>query len=104
MYKADVLTLIGETPEAHGVFDEFEPAERDVFCTVRSVGFSEFYTAKAAGLAPDVVFVLAHDFEYQGEKKARFHDVDYEIIRTYATEPDGIELTAQRKEGNRVAE
>ena len=73
MMKDDVITLISEAPEGHGIFEEFKTTEREVFCRVRSVGFNEFYAAKAAGLEPSIVFILPHDFEYQGEKLCRYH-------------------------------
>ena len=86
----DVIYLIKDTPEAHGILDDYTPESRMVYCRVRSVGFNEFYTAKAAGLSPSIVFVLQHDFEYAGEQKCLYHGIEYRIIRTYVTETDGI--------------
>ena len=37
MYKADVLTLIGETGTPRGVYDTPTETERTVYCTIRSV-------------------------------------------------------------------
>lgn len=96
MVRADVLTLISETPEAHGRFDAPEPTRRDVFCTVRSVGMREAYEALSHGLRPEWVFVLTHSFEYQGEKRCEFRGLPYTILRTYVTEADGIEITVER--------
>ena len=59
MIGASVLYLVSEEPGAHGVFDKPTETARKVFCTVRSVGWNEFYTAKNNGLEPSVVFVLA---------------------------------------------
>lgn len=100
MVRADVLTLIAEDPNAHGVLEEAEEIRRNVYCEVRSVGQTEIYQARAAGLAPEIRFVLAQAFEYQGERRAVFHGVPYRIIRTYINDADGIELTAERSEGN----
>ena len=100
MVRADVLTLISDTPEAHGRFETFEPAERQVFCTVRSVGMRETYEALSHGLHPEWVFELTHAFEYQGEKRCVFQGVQYNVIRTYVTQTDGIEITVER--GNQV--
>lgn len=100
MLKADTVNLIAESPEAHGVFETHTETQRQVFCTVRSVGMREAYEAKAIGLSPEYVLILAHDFEYQGEKECEFGGMRYDIIRTYITESDGIELTIQRREGN----
>lgn len=96
MLKADVLTLIADHPDARGVFDTCTETERNVYCTVHSVGMNESYLALSHGLFPEYVFDLAHDFEYNGEKRCRFHGIEYRIIRTYRTETDGIELTVER--------
>ena len=96
MMRDDVITLISETPGTHGVLEEAVRTERGVFCRIRSVGYNEFYQAKAAGLNPELVFMLMHDFEYQGEPLCRYHGTVYRIIRTYVTEADGIELTVER--------
>lgn len=96
MLHADVLTLIAETPAEKGVFDTATQTERQVLCTVRSVGMREAYEAMGHGLHPEWVFVLAHDFEYQGEIKCAYHGVNYRVIRTYVTESDGIEITVER--------
>lgn len=100
MVRATTCTLIKETPGAHGVFETHTQTERTVFCDIRSISQNEAYQAMAAGLNPEFRVVLAHDFEYQGEKLAEINDVLYKVVRTYATETNGIELTVQRVEGN----
>ena len=100
MLRADTVRLIRENPKAHGVLDDPAEAAREVFCTVRSVGQTEAYQARATGLNPELRLRLEHTFEYQGEKKCTFRGVNYHIIRTYMDEKDGIELTIQRTEGN----
>lgn len=96
MVRADVLTLITETPEAHGRFDAPTETRRQVYCTVRSVGMREAYEALSHGLRPEWVFVLTHSFEYQGEKRCEFRGIQYTVLRTYVTEADGIEITVER--------
>ena len=100
MLRADVLTLVEESPKAHGVLETPQETTRKVYCTMRSIGQSEVYQAKAAGLAPEIKLVLAHAFEYKGEKRCVFRDVPYRIIRTYIKETDEIELTVERIAGN----
>lgn len=100
MVRADVCELIAENPKAHGIFDDPVETTRKVYCTVRSVGQTETYEAKAAGLNPELKLILAHAFEYKGEKLVEFHDERWRIIRTYINEADGIELTIQRETGN----
>lgn len=96
MLHADVLTLIADTEPEKGRFETTSTTARDVLCTVRSVGMRESYEALGHGLHPERVFVLSHDFEYQGETRCRYHGIDYRIVRTYVTEADGIELTVER--------
>ena len=96
MLRADVLTLISVSPEAAGVGTEPEETRRDVFCTVRSIGQQEAYLAMGQGLNPELKVILAHDFEYEGERLCELGGVRYDILRTYVAETDGIELTLQR--------
>ena len=100
MLKADVLALISVSPEAGGVGTDREETRREVFCTVRSIGQQEAYLAMGQGLNPELKVILAHDFEYEGEGLCELGGVRYEILRTYVTETDGIELTLQRVQRN----
>ena len=90
----DVLTLISETPEAHGVFDAPTEKETDVFCTVKSVGMNEAYQAMSNGLKPSFVFVLSDYSDYNGEKILEYHDKRYRVVRTYRS-GQSIELTVE---------
>lgn len=94
MIRAEVITLVAENPAAHGVFDAVTETGRDVFAEIRSVGFSEFYTAKSAGIEPSIVFVLADYMEYGNEKIVLFNGRRFRVVRTYS---DGqtIELTCE---------
>jgi SPP1 family predicted phage head-tail adaptor len=94
--KADVIKLIKVNPEAAGVGTEPAETQRTVFCTVRSIGMQEAYQAMGQGLNPELKVILAHDFEYEGERLCELGGVRYDILRTYVTETDGIELTLQR--------
>ena len=96
MLRADVLTLIAVSPEAAGVGTEPTESTRDVYCTVRSIGQQEAYLAMGQGLNPELKVILAHDFEYGGERLCSLDGVRYDILRTYITKTDGIELTLQR--------
>lgn len=102
MVRADVVTLVAETPEAHGVLEPPTLSTRKVYCTVKSIGQSEAYQAKGIGLNPEFKLVLSHSFEYRGEKLCVFRGVNYAIIRTYMDEKDGIELTLERVDGNAI--
>lgn len=101
MLRASVITLIAETPAAHGVFDTYTPSTRVVYCTVRSASYSDILASKSEGMRPEYVFRLAHDFEYQDEKICEWKGVRYNIDRTYvASDADWIELTCSRRNAN----
>lgn len=94
MKRYDTIQLIKESPVSHGVFDSATETMREVFCEVRSVSRSEVYAARAAGVEPSAVFVLALAEDYENEKELLYHDTRYRVVRTYIAE-DGIELTAE---------
>ena len=96
MLKANVVKLISVNPEAAGVGTEPAESSREVFCTVKSIGQTEAYLAMGQGLNPELKLLVPHDFEYEGERLCEVDGVRYEILRTYITETDGIELTLQR--------
>ena len=95
MMRSDVITLISETPEAHGIFDDWTESSRQVFCYVKSVGFREYFEALSQALHPSFVFVLRDYAEYKGEKVCVYHDKRYRIIRTFITAQQTIELTVE---------
>lgn len=99
MVRADVVTLITEKPDAHGLFDSPEESTRTVMCTVRSASYRDIQAAGSEGLRPELIFRLAHDFEYQGEKVAKYHGQRYNVDRVYfADDSDWIDLTCSRGE------
>jgi SPP1 family predicted phage head-tail adaptor len=100
MLKANVVTLIREEPYVGGVGLDPTETKRTVPCTVRSIGMQEAYQAMGIGLNPELKVILAHDFEYGGERKCEIGGQRYNVLRTYITETDGIELTLQRENGN----
>ena len=100
MMKANVVDLIAVSPEVSGVGTDPAETKRSVPCTVRSIGMQEAYQAMGIGLNPELKVILAHDFEYDGERLAEINGQRYRILRVYVTETDGIELTLQREAGN----
>ena len=88
MIRDDVIYLISESPSSRGLFDATTRTEKRVFCTVRSVTSSDYYRARAAGMDPQLVFVLSDLIDYDGQKLIRHGDGNdaklYEVIRTYA--------------------
>ena len=96
MMRANAVDLITVNPEAAGVGTEPSETKRTVFCTVKSIGQQEAYLAMGQGLNPELKVILAHDFEYGGERLCELDGVRYDILRTYITEADGIELSLPR--------
>ena len=94
MMFRDVITLISESPAAHGVLDDVTETQNQVFCSVRSVGMNEAYQAMSNGLHPQFVFVLSECGDYNGEKIVIYHEKRYRVIRTYQ-QNQGIELTVE---------
>ena len=101
----DVIKLISTgTP----VYDEYgneieTETARQVFCSVYSVGRTEFYQAAQNNLQPELVFTISHYKDYQGEKEILYKDWTgtekrYAVIRTYRN-GDSIELTATERIG-----
>lgn len=58
---------------------------REVFCGLRSVTRSEFYQANATGYKPELVFILADYYDYNGETLVDYDGQRYRVIRTYRT-------------------
>lgn len=94
------LTLIGETIVEDEIGNQ-QPVETQttILCALNSVGRSEFYSGAAAGLRPELVFVI-HSYEYSGERIVEFEGKRYSVIRTYQTGTEEIELTVERVVGS----
>ena len=88
----DVITLIRETPQAHGVFDKPTEEEYRCYCRVNSVTRSEFYKARENGIEPVFVFELSEYADYNGEKIVVYKDKRYRVIRSYVTN-HSVQLT-----------
>jgi SPP1 family predicted phage head-tail adaptor len=70
-----------------------------VFCDVKSVGRTEFYSAATTGLKPEIIFVI-HTYEYDGETVVEFEGKKYSVIRTYSASTERMELTCEKVLGN----
>lgn len=94
MLRSDELTLIAETGgglDANGFELARTETRRTVYCDMRSVSVSEFYTARAAGFSADRKAVMYAD-EYRGEALAEYEGKRMAVTRTYVNGQD-IELT-----------
>ena len=94
MMFRDVITLVAENPAAHGVLDDVTETQKQVFCSVRSVGMNEAYQAMSNGLHPQFVFVLTDYADYSDEKIVLYNNKRYRVVRTYR-QNQGIELTVE---------
>jgi transposase len=94
MMFRDVITLVSESPAAHGVLDDITETQKQVYCSVRSVGMSEAYQAMSNGLHPQFVFVLSDYADYGGEKVVIYNGIRYRVIRTYR-QNQGLEMTVE---------
>lgn len=94
MVRADVIQLVNESPDAHGVFDKPDETTTQVFVEVRSVSMSESYRARSAGLDPVFVFVLSDYADYNGQKVIVYNEKRYRVIRTY-TDVQRLEITVE---------
>lgn len=76
--------------------------ERPVFAEVKSIGQKEFYEAQTVGMKPEIKFVIADFYDYQGEEKLKYTPFQanataqyYDIIRTYR-EGTTLEIVCSR--------
>lgn len=76
-------------------------SRRDVFCSLRSVGHTEFYEAHAVDYHPELKFVLADYLDYQGETLIKYGTEVYRVIRTYRTGQE-LEITVGRASAEEV--
>lgn len=91
MVRDDVVTLVRENPQAHGIFDPANEIRVECFCKVQSVGRAEFWRGMSNGLEPTLIFTLSEYADYQGEKIAEYHGKRMRVIRTFVTD-NAIEL------------
>lgn len=98
----DIAYLITESTPTYDEYGNeiLTRTESQVFVQERSVTHSEFYTAAQVGLHPTVVLRISHKLDYEGQKLVKFHDVIYDVTRTYGSPgEDWIELTLEEKNG-----
>ena len=100
----DVITLISRSGASVDDAGDriFTESSRDVFCAVMSIGEKEFYQGHAAGLQPEIKFLLADYYDYEGEEIVEFDGVRYKVLRTYRKDNE-LEITCTRELNNFVA-
>jgi len=95
MLFKDVIDLISITTEVDPIGDIVEvETPRQVFANKKSIRQNEFYQAFATGLKPELMFEV-RSVEYQDEKKLKYNDKEYTIIRTYSKNGEITELICE---------
>ena len=94
----DVIKLIDEiiVKDEYGNEKVSTSEPKEVFALIASVGRSEFYAAAHAGLKPEITFQI-RVADYDSEELVEYDGMTYQVIRTYQTGPDWIELICERK-------
>jgi len=92
MLFRDVIDLVGvtETPDGSGGIVETETI-RQVFADKKSIRQAEFYQAAAAGLRPEIMFII-RSVDYQDERSLSHEGKKYNVIRTYDKNGEMVEL------------
>lgn len=89
MFDSSIKLISVETStNTYGGLVEAE-TEREVLCSVESVGRAEFYAAREAGLALSNTFIT-HPSNYMGEQIVEHEGTRYAVTRTYLASPDKL--------------
>lgn len=96
MSRWSEVYLIKESTAARGVHDSVTEIKRRLLCEVKSVTRTEFYSALAIGIKPEVILKLSLAEDYENEHQADFEGTRYEILRSYGTKDGGIEMTLKQ--------
>lgn len=96
MYN-DVITLLTITTTTNDYGDMVESETRkEVFAKKRSIGMKEKYEALAVDLKPELTFVLADYYDYDGQEFIEYEGVKYSVLRTYIKDTNEIEIVVTR--------
>jgi SPP1 family predicted phage head-tail adaptor len=71
--------------------------ETKVYADIASVGTREVYEGLAAGVRPEIKFIMGEPAEYLGQTRVKYNDVIYRVVRSYINFADNnLELTCSR--------
>lgn len=89
----DIVTLLSikKIPDGSG-YIKTETVRKQAFAKIKSVGRAEYYAAYQVGISASIIFALNTD-DYNGETEVEHEGTKYNVIRTYKTSADYIELT-----------
>ncbi len=96
MLFRDVVTLIGTTKTTVDDYGDVTETteETTVFADKQSIRQSEFYQAAATGLRPELMFSI-RSMDYNNEKKLKYNNKEYIVIRAYDKDGEFTELVCQ---------
>lgn len=69
------------------------PEYTKLFAKVKSIGQKEFYQAQTAGAKPEIKFVIPDCLDYSGQQQLIYGDIRYQVLRTYQTDKNELEIT-----------
>lgn len=88
------LNLVpGEELDVDGNPEIREQISDMVFAEIKSIGMKEFYQAQTAGSKPEIKFIITDYMDYQGQEYLIHNDIRYQILRTYRTGNNELEIT-----------
>ena len=92
----DRLTLVALTHDIVGGFSVESQTRTEVWADRRSVTRAEYYQATQSGIKADIVFTV-NAIDYSGQSLVECNGVAYDVVRTYQTETDHIDLTCSQR-------
>jgi hypothetical protein len=93
----DQLTLISMQYRGDEIGNQVPIESRtDVLCTVRSIGFREFYAAAGTDYKPEIIFHV-NKWDYNKENAVEYDNERYKVIRSFPVPNalDELELTCE---------
>jgi SPP1 family predicted phage head-tail adaptor len=95
MFFRDVVDLLAIQATENDMGDLIETeTSRTVFANKKSITRAEFYQAAMTDLRPELMFEV-RTIEYQNEKKLKFNEKTYNIIRVFSKNDEITELVCQ---------
>jgi len=96
MNKITPIYLLSESVSQNELGDTINTYEESkVIARLKSIRQSEFWQAQAAGFKPEIQFNI-RDFEYENEKRLKYNNNTYKIVRTYS-DSGNIELICTKE-------
>lgn len=92
----DQIQLVALTHEIVDGFAVEHQTRTEVWADRKSVTRAEYYQATQSGVKADIVFTV-NAIDYDGQSVVVCDDVEYDVIRTYQSELDHIDLTCSRR-------